>query len=171
MIRISTDSVRCNFSSMPLFERPWWWAKKAQSNKTAILKRDQIRHCTYNNSSPPSAAYMVQIMACRLFGAKPLSKPVLGYLIVIRTLRNKLQWNLKKLQNFSFTKMHPKTSSAKWRPFCPGGGWVGEVGGLVNNNSNSCKGVWLYLNKIVLPLWLKQLPGRANKNDDRWSAR
>ena len=39
------------------------------------------------NSSPPSAAYMrqwirstlVQIMACRLFGAKPLSEPVLGY--------------------------------------------------------------------------------------------
>ena len=40
-----------------------------------------------SNSSPPSAAYMrrwigsalVQIMACRLFGAKPLSKPMLGY--------------------------------------------------------------------------------------------
>ena len=41
----------------------------------------------YINSSPPSAAYMrqwirsalVQIMACRLFGAKPLSKPMLEY--------------------------------------------------------------------------------------------
>ena len=39
------------------------------------------------NSSPPSVAYMrqwirlvlVQIMACRLFGAKPLSKPMLFY--------------------------------------------------------------------------------------------
>ena len=39
------------------------------------------------NSSPPSAAYMrqwiraalFQIMACRLIGAKPLSKPMLGY--------------------------------------------------------------------------------------------
>ena len=39
------------------------------------------------NSSPPSAPYMrrwigsalVQIMACRLFSAKPLSKPMLGY--------------------------------------------------------------------------------------------
>ena len=39
------------------------------------------------NPSPPSAAYMrlwigsalVQIMACRLFGAKPLSKPIPGY--------------------------------------------------------------------------------------------
>ena len=42
---------------------------------------------TTDNSSPPSATYMhqwigsalVQIMACRLFSAKPLSKPVLGY--------------------------------------------------------------------------------------------
>ena len=39
------------------------------------------------NLSPPSAAYMcqwigsalVQMMACSLFGAKPLSKPMLGY--------------------------------------------------------------------------------------------
>ena len=39
------------------------------------------------NSSPPIAAYrhqwiasvLVQIMACRLFSAKPLSKPMLGY--------------------------------------------------------------------------------------------
>ena len=57
------------------------------------------------NSSPPSAAYMrqwigsalVQIMAWRLFGAKPLSKPMLGYYeVVIISLRNKLQWNFKQ---------------------------------------------------------------------------
>ena len=30
---------------------------------------------------------------------------------------------LIKIQNFSFTKMHPKISPAKRRPFCPGG-WV-----------------------------------------------
>ena len=43
--------------------------------------------CHSFNSSPPSAAYMrqwigstlVQIMVCRLFGAKPLSKPILSY--------------------------------------------------------------------------------------------
>ena len=28
---------------------------------------------------------------------------------------------LIKMQNFSFMKMHLKISSAKWRPFCPGG--------------------------------------------------
>ena len=48
---------------------------------TILEKNDCI------NSSPPSAAYMcqwigsalVQIMACRLIGDKPLSKPMLGY--------------------------------------------------------------------------------------------
>ena len=42
------------------------------------------------------------------------------WVIVNRTLRNQLQWNLIEIQNFSFTKMHWKMSSAKWRPFCPG---------------------------------------------------
>ena len=47
----------------------------------------QVKFIVHVNSSPPSAAYMhqwigsalVQIMACRLFGAKPLSNPMLGY--------------------------------------------------------------------------------------------
>ena len=66
-----------------------------------------IFKCEFN-SSHPSAAYrsmrqwtgsaLVQIMACRLFGA---------ILITI--------------QNVSFTKMHLKTLSAKWWPFCSGG--------------------------------------------------
>ena len=47
-----------------------------------------MRHCTLSgDSSPPSATYMhqwtesalVQIMVCHLFGAKPLSQPVLDY--------------------------------------------------------------------------------------------
>ena len=55
------------------------------------------------NLSHPSAAYMcqwtgptlVQIMACRLFGAKPLSEPT-QTLILNRTLRKKLQPNLNQ---------------------------------------------------------------------------
>ena len=54
------------------------------------------------DSSPPSAANTpqwigsasVQIMACRLFGTKPLSKQSL--VIVNWTVRNKLQWNLNR---------------------------------------------------------------------------
>ena len=54
------------------------------------------------NSYPPSAAYirqsnvsaLVQIMVCRLFGAKPLSKPMPGFC---------------------------QMDDSEWRPFCPGG--------------------------------------------------
>ena len=63
----------------------------------SALAMESLQSCTkplkwgfwrlYINSSPPSAAYMhqwigsalVQIMDCRLYGAKPLSEPVLGY--------------------------------------------------------------------------------------------
>ena len=60
---------------------------------------------------------LVQIMACRLFSAKWLSKPTVNW-----TLMNKLQWIcFVKTVSFPLTKMHMKISSAKWRPFCPGG--------------------------------------------------
>ena len=56
------------------------------------------------NASPLSVAYMrqwigsalVQTMACRLFGTKPLSKPMQGF--VNWTLRKKLQWNLTQIK-------------------------------------------------------------------------
>ena len=74
---------------------------------------------------PYSATYMrkwigsalFQIIACRLFGAKPLYKLII---LVIRPLGLTFSELLIEIQNFSFTKMHLKISSAKWRPFCPG---------------------------------------------------
>ena len=52
-------------------------------------------------------------MACRLFGAKPLS--IYHWWVIVNwTLRN-------KIQTFSFTIIHLKSSSAEWRPFCPRG--------------------------------------------------
>ena len=62
-------------------------------------------------------------MACRIFGAKPLSKPLLR-LLPTGPLGTNFSEILIIIQNFSFTKMHLKISSAKWRPFCPGGRWV-----------------------------------------------
>ena len=52
---------------------------------TSFLMNKRFWRSYCANSSPPSVAYMrqligsalVQIMACRLFGAKPLSKPML----------------------------------------------------------------------------------------------
>ena len=80
------------------------------------------------NSFPSSAAYMrqwigstlIQIMAYRLFDAKPSSKPMIVFLS-IWPLGTNFSEILNKIQDFSFTKMHPKISSAKWRPFCPAG--------------------------------------------------
>ena len=54
------------------------------------------------NSAPPNAAYMhqwigsalVRILVCRLFGAKPLSKPMLCYCQLV--LSNKFQWIFKQ---------------------------------------------------------------------------
>ena len=53
------------------------------SNRVSLL----LPLLLFINSSPPSTAYMrqltgsslVQVMACRLFGAKPLSEPILEY--------------------------------------------------------------------------------------------
>ena len=88
------------------------------------------------NLSPPSAAYkgqwigsaLVQLMACRLFGAKPLSEPVLPYCQLGRPRGTYFSRIFFKIQKFSFTKMHLQISSAKWRPFCSGGG---ELTGFV----------------------------------------
>ena len=100
---------------------------------------DRTRWSLFNhlNSFPPSAAYLrqligsalVQIMAWRLFGAKPLSKPMLGYCqldpweqtLVKWALRITLQWLFNQNASFWFTEMHLEISSAKWRPFCSRG--------------------------------------------------
>ena len=68
------------------------------------------------NSSPSSAAYMrqwigsalVQIMACRLFGAKPLSKPMLA--IINWNDRNKRKWYFNRSSNISIQEIALKMS-------------------------------------------------------------
>ena len=61
-------------------------------------------------------------MTCRLFGAKPLFKPTLAGLLSIGPSGTNISDILIKIQKFSFTEMHLKISSAKWRPFYPGDG-------------------------------------------------
>ena len=88
------------------------------------------------NSSHLSAAYIrqgsgsefIQVMACRLTAPSHYLNHC--WLIVNWTLGNKLQRHF--IQNkISFTKIHLKMSSAKWRPFCPGGDELkGELWGL-----------------------------------------
>ena len=86
----------------------------------------------YVNSCPPSAAHkrqwtgslLVQIMACRLFGTQPLgTQPLFNPVLVNSHVGpwKKNLWNFNQNINISFTKMHLKISSAKWRPFCAAG--------------------------------------------------
>ena len=81
------------------------------------------------NSSPPSVAYihlwtgstMIQVMACRLLGAKPLPEPVLVY---YQLDSRKFQWNLNRNLSPHSTKCIWKCRLPKWWPFCPAGDWL-----------------------------------------------
>ena len=89
-------------ASLILYWHHWSVYKRLIMHNKPIIKSYYILHgiktphvlswhiscrVSLTNSSPPSVTYMhqwirsalVQIMACRLFGTKPLSKPVLGY--------------------------------------------------------------------------------------------
>ena len=79
----------------------------------------QIRFTFLINSLRPSDAYMrrwtgsslVQILACRLYGDRPLSEPMLEY--CYWAFRNKLQWNFNRNSNIFIQKIAFKTLSAK----------------------------------------------------------
>ena len=83
------------------------------------------------NSCPPSAANMlqwggpalVQVMACRLFGAKPLPEPMLTYCQLDPWEQTSVKFESK--YKTVFMKMHLEMSYAKWRPFCPEGDELG----------------------------------------------
>ena len=83
----------------------------------------------------PSAAYMrhwtgsalVQIMACHLFGAKPLSKPILD--IVRWTLGNKFMWNSNQNTKFFILKNASENTVSEMAAILPVGRWVKSSGG------------------------------------------
>ena len=80
----------------------------------------EVNYPAFFNSSPLSATYMrqsigsalVQIMACRLFGTKPLSEPILDYHLLELKKQTFSEISIKT-QNFWFSKMHLKMLSAK----------------------------------------------------------
>ena len=51
--------------------------------------------------------------------ATPFSERMLGYCLL--DPKEQIAVIFFTIQNFLFTKLHLKMSSAKWRPFCPGG--------------------------------------------------
>ena len=81
------------------------------------------------NSSPPSAAYvcqriwsaLLQIMAFRLFGDKPLSKPMLGYCQL--DLGNKFQWNFNQNSKFFIHENATENVVCETPAILSRGGW------------------------------------------------
>ena len=103
---------------------------KPGDNCVVIWLEDELLHFDQLNSSSRSVTYMCQwvgstlfqIMAFRLFGAKPLSKPMLDYCWL--DTWNKFQLTFYQNATPFIHKMHMKASSAKWRPLFNGEmGW------------------------------------------------
>ena len=79
-----------------------------------------MRQCTGSS--------LVQVMACRLFGAKPLPEPMLAYY----QLHSGEQISAKfqsEFCTFHWRKCIWNCHLPKWWPFCPGGGGGGGGGG------------------------------------------
>ena len=79
------------------------------------------------NSSAPRTAYMrqwtgstlVQVMACRLFGAKPLPEPMLTFCQLDPLEQTSVKFE-SKYEIFRCWNCIWKRSSVKWQPFCLG---------------------------------------------------
>ena len=102
------------------------------------------------NSSPPSVTYVhqwtepyvVQVMACRLFGAKPIPEPNWSNpgLLLIGLLGTNFSEIWIGILSFSFNKMHLKMLSAKMSAIFSRGRWVKNY----FSNAECC--VWLIMN-------------------------
>ena len=80
------------------------------------------------SSSPPSATYvrqwngssLVQVMACCLFGGKPLPEPMLVYCQLNSSKQVSVIFEFE-FYHFHTRKYIWKCRLPKWWPFCPGG--------------------------------------------------
>ena len=87
-------------------------------HKTKRVKLIALTHLPLMPMCQWIMSALVLIMACRQFGANPLSDQCC--VIVNLTLRNKLSEIESKYKTFHSRKMHLKISSAKRWSFCPG---------------------------------------------------
>ena len=117
------------------------WIKSIERKTYSLIEFLAFKHCidcnsmqiTFFNSSPPSVSYickgtglaLVQVMACRLFGTKPLPE-------VLNQCWRIGNWTPGKnfseiwirILSFSFKKMHLKMSSATMAAILSRGRWV-----------------------------------------------
>ena len=82
-----------------------------------VVKLVEAEWRIYVSENLPS---LVQIMACFLDGAKPLSETMMVSSLLIEPLGTNFNEISIRIQTFSFKKMHLNMLSAKLRPFCLG---------------------------------------------------
>ena len=98
-----------NFWAAVYVQVPYaWWATLNLSAHSAAYMRQRIR------------SELVEIMACRLFGAKPLSTAILGY-SQLDPEEEKKSLKFNQHTELFIHKMLLNILSTKWRPSCRGG--------------------------------------------------
>ena len=122
------------------------------------------------NSSPPIAACMhqwtrsalVQVMACCLFGIKPLPEPMLAYC----QLHSWEQISVKfesELRNFHWRKCLWNYYLPKWRPFCPRGDeliavhiWI-QADKVNESVENMHWHTWVWHQCLMMTIWVQSI--------------
>ena len=114
---------------LPLFCR-WHFKTCFHQLKFYILIKMSLKFVPTGpiSSSPPRNIYMsqrtgpllVQVMACRLFSAKPLPEPKLVYCQLDPWEQASVKFEFE-FYSFHSRKCIWKCRLSKWRPFCPGG--------------------------------------------------
>ena len=101
------------------------------------------------NAYPPSAAYMrqwtgstlVQVMACRLFGAQPLPEPMLAYCQLDSWEQLSVKFK-SEYCHFHSRKCIRNCRLPKWRPFCPDGKGLNKVLHKISTCTAPCFPDW-----------------------------
>ena len=97
----------------------WWTMLKRQQNVYSI-KYAQLTHLPVMLHISVSESVLVQVMDCRLFGAKPFSKLMLVYCQLDSWEQISVKFE-SEYYHFHSRKCIWNCRLPKWRPFCPGG--------------------------------------------------
>ena len=89
----------------------WWHLSKQIKYQYLFINSLRLNDMYMHHWTRPS---LVQIMACHLFGAKPLYAPVPVYIFKWTPTNSEI---LIKMNISSLNKIHLKISSLKWWPF------------------------------------------------------
>ena len=120
------------------------------------------------NSSPPTAAYMrretgtamVQVMACRLFGAKPLPAQMLAKSQLDCWVQISVKFE-SEFYRFHSRNCIWKCHLSQWRPFCPGGD---ELTAPLRRGYSDCSNLLHRCAQLLIMIFRKYMQSCTRKN-------